>query len=85
MPPSYFQATNCEDCDAILVDGGDSDSMDVDVMMDIVMSGEGGSHACSSCGRQICRSCAVSNLGAERKCLMCAGKQKKWVGCIGWC
>jgi hypothetical protein len=77
---SYFQPTNCEDCDSSLTSGdaGDVDMMDVD--------GEGDNHACSSCGKVVCHSCAVSNLGAERKCLSCAGcgggegKKKKWEG-----
>ena len=55
------------------------------MMMDIDMAGDGGNHACTGCGRQVCHSCAVSNLGAERKCLLCAGKEKKWVGGLGWC
>jgi hypothetical protein len=58
--------------------------MDLGIMMDIDMSGEGGSHACSGCGRQVCHSCAVSNLGAERRCLLCAGKEKL-IGGPGWC
>lgn len=85
MPSSFFQATNCEDCDANLIPGNDGDAMDVDMMMNIDIAGDGGNHACSQCGRMVCHGCAVSNLGAERKCLLCAGKQKKWVGGIGWC
>ena len=49
-------------------------------MMD-VDSTSGANHACSACGKVICHSCAVSNLGAERKCLLCAGK-KKWGGVL---
>jgi ArsR family metal-binding transcriptional regulator len=56
--------------------------MDVDMMMDIDM--DSGNHACTSCGKQVCHSCAVSNLGAERKCLNCAGRKKTRVGGIGW-
>lgn len=61
--------------------------MDVDVDVDVgtAVVGEGARHACSGCGRAVCRSCAVSNLGAERRCLLCAGGRKKWVGGIGWC
>jgi hypothetical protein len=77
----FFEATNCEDCEVSL-NPDNADAMDVDVMMDTDTYNGGLSHACSSCGKQVCHSCAVSNLGSERKCLMCAGK--KWVGGIGW-
>ena len=53
----------------------DGDAMDVDMLMDIDTVG-GANHACSECGKIVCHSCAVSNLGAERKCLFCAGKKK---------
>ena len=58
--------------------------MDVDVMMDI--DTDGANSGCTSCGKRVCHGCAVSNLGAERKCLGCAGRirEKKWVGGIGW-
>lgn len=81
--PNLFQASNCEDCDASLNGCGDG-SMDVDMMMDIDM--DGGNHACTSCGKQVCHSCAVSNLGAQRCCLNCAGKKKSLVGVrrLGW-
>jgi hypothetical protein len=82
MINSFFQATNCEDCDASLNPQDNDDAMDVDMIMDIDM--DGGNHACTSCGKQVCHSCAVSNLGAERKCLNCAGKKQGWVGGIGW-
>lgn len=54
-------------------------------MMDIDTAGTGGSNACSACEKVVCHSCAVSNLGAERKCLSCAGcasgvGEKKWEG-----
>ncbi|KAF8856035.1 hypothetical protein BDZ45DRAFT_715530 [Acephala macrosclerotiorum] len=76
---NFFHASNCEDCDASL--NSNDDAMDVDMMMDIVMEGD---HACTSCGKQVCHSCAVSNLGAERKCLNCAGRKKVWKGGLGW-
>jgi hypothetical protein len=79
---TFFQPTNCEDCDASL-NPDNLDAMDIDVMMEIDTTG-GGNHACRSCGKQVCHSCAVSNLGAERKCLNCAGKPKVWVGGIEW-
>ncbi|KUJ23862.1 uncharacterized protein LY89DRAFT_703179 [Mollisia scopiformis] len=79
---NVFEVSNCEDCNAALNPTGDSDAMDVDMMMDIDMNG--GNHACTSCGKQVCHSCAVSNLGAERKCLNCAGRKQVWVGGLGW-
>jgi hypothetical protein len=54
--------------------------MDMDVMMD--MNNTGNSYGCTRCGKPVCSRCAVSNLGAERKCLGCA--RKKWDGGIGW-
>ncbi|KAI9051841.1 hypothetical protein LZ554_004102 [Drepanopeziza brunnea f. sp. 'monogermtubi'] len=70
---SMFPATNCEDCDASLGASNDLDAMDVDVMdMDIGMVE---SHACTACGKYVCHGCSVSNLGAERKCLNCAGRK----------
>jgi hypothetical protein len=77
-----FQTQNCEDCDASLNGEGSGDSMDVDMMMDIDM--DGGSHACTNCGKQVCHSCAVSNLGAQRMCLNCAGKKKVSFGGLSW-
>lgn len=52
-------------------------------------------NTCSSCSRAVCFSCSVSNLGEQRRCLLCAGKasastsgsadkNKKWVGGMGW-
>lgn len=58
---------------------GDIDMTDMDVDVRI----GGGDYACEACGKQVCGGCAVSNLGVERKCLMCAGK-KTWVGGLGW-
>lgn len=50
--------------------------------MDVDM--DGGSLACTSCGKHVCHSCAVSNLGAERKCLNCAGRKQVWIVGLGW-
>lgn len=80
--PSLFQATNCDDCDVPLGQGG-ADGMDVD-MMDVDVA-SGGNYACEQCGRMVCHGCAVSNLGQQRRCLNCAGRrQKVWVGGLGW-
>lgn len=50
-------------------------------------------NTCSACARAVCFSCSVSNLGEQRRCLRCAGregsantasKERKWVGGFGW-
>ncbi|KAL3418088.1 orf21 protein, partial [Phlyctema vagabunda] len=80
-------ATNCEDCDACLSSSGDGgeDAMDIDVDLDMM---GGMDWSCCSCGKQVCRGCAVSNLGETRRCLGCAGmsvgRAKRWEGGIGW-
>jgi hypothetical protein len=74
------QVANCEDCETALV-SADSDAMDID--MDLDMQGSALDYACSKCGKMVCHGCAISNLGADRQCLMCAGK-RTWVGGIGW-
>ena len=61
-------ATNCEDCGVGL---GDSDG---DVMMDVDGYALGlEDRACGACGKAVCFSCSVSNLGEHRRCLSCAG------------
>jgi hypothetical protein len=79
-PAVLYQASDCEDCAAPLV-SADGDAMDVDV--DIYMHGNSTDYGCSSCNKQVCHQCAVSNLGAQRRCLNCAS-QKQWVGGLGW-
>ncbi|KAL6876520.1 hypothetical protein J3F83DRAFT_726091 [Trichoderma novae-zelandiae] len=70
--------TACDDCGAPLAgsDGGAGDGMDLDggAMQDT---------ACGACGKHVCFSCSVSNLGEEKRCLQCAGR-RVWVGGIGW-
>ncbi len=78
-PANIFQATNCEECDVALV-SVDGDAMDTDMDIDMCGSTE---YGCSRCGKQVCHRCTVSNLGADRTCLICAGK-RTWVGGIGW-
>lgn len=75
-----FQAANCEDCGTALV-SEDGDIMDID--MDIEAQGSALDYACSKCQKIVCHRCAISNLGANRRCLICAGK-RTWVGGIGW-
>ncbi len=32
-------------------------------------------HNCGACGKAVCFSCSVSNLGEHRRCLLCAGRR----------
>jgi hypothetical protein len=66
--------TNCDDCGAALA--GNDDDMDVD-------SGAAQDTACGACGKHVCFSCSVSNLGEQKRCLQCAGR-RVWIGGIGW-
>ena len=75
-----YQAANCGDCETPLV-SADGDAMDID--MDIDVQGTALDYTCSKCQKLVCHRCAISNLGADRRCLMCAGR-RTWVGGIGW-
>jgi hypothetical protein len=69
--------TSCEDCGSALAGGNDDDEMDVDD------SRAAEDTACGACGKHVCFSCSVSNLGEQKRCLQCAGR-RVWVGGIGW-
>ena len=83
-PPSPALAprsapTNCEDCGLGLAGGDDGD-----VMMDVDGYGSGpDDHICGACGKAVCFSCSISNLGEHRRCLACAGP-RGGVGGSGW-
>ncbi|KAF4989172.1 hypothetical protein FDECE_14796 [Fusarium decemcellulare] len=66
---------NCDDCGAGL-SGAGGDEMDVDGL-------ETEDHACGACGKHVCFSCSVSNLGEQRRCLQCAGS-KGWSSGTRW-
>ncbi|KAJ4418051.1 hypothetical protein N0V82_005805 [Gnomoniopsis sp. IMI 355080] len=75
--------TSCEDCGVGL--------SEEDTMMDDGYGFETYINVCSACSRAVCFSCSVSNLGEQRQCLNCAGRDrvgkekiKKWVGGVGW-
>ncbi|KAL7811856.1 hypothetical protein V8C26DRAFT_408119 [Trichoderma gracile] len=71
--------TACDDCGAPLAgsDGGaGDDGMDLD-------GSAAQDTACGACGKHVCFSCSVSNLGEEKRCLQCAGR-RVWIGGIGW-
>ncbi|KAI1762332.1 hypothetical protein GGR53DRAFT_501926 [Hypoxylon sp. FL1150] len=72
------QHTNCEDCGQTLREGlaGD-DSMDVDGF------GADAETGCATCGKHVCSHCSITNMGEQRRCLICAGK-KVWIGGLGW-
>ncbi|RGP64404.1 orf21 protein [Fusarium longipes] len=56
--------SNCDDCGTSL---SNSDGMDVDGF-------DNEDHSCGACGKHVCFSCSVSNLGEQRRCLQCAGR-----------
>lgn len=76
IPPATLP-TNCDDCGAALAGGNDGDEMDVD------SSNAAEDTACGACGKHVCFSCSVSNLGEQKRCLQCAGR-RVWIGGIGW-
>ncbi|KAI1774585.1 hypothetical protein F4818DRAFT_66408 [Hypoxylon cercidicola] len=70
--------TSCEDCGHALRGGyGEGDSMDVDGFSTDAETG------CVTCGKHVCSHCSITNLGDQRRCLICAGK-KVWIGGLGW-
>lgn len=71
--------TTCDDCGVEL--GGEDAAVDDGYGFETYIS------SCSLCNRAVCFSCSVSNLGEQRRCLVCAGKEdtrKRWVGTTGW-
>lgn len=56
---------SCEDCGAGLASNTSDDSMELD---DCVTQNA----SCLACGKHVCFSCSVSNLGEQRHCLRCA-------------
>ncbi|AEO67791.1 uncharacterized protein THITE_2116864 [Thermothielavioides terrestris NRRL 8126] len=73
-PPSIV--TECEDCGAAL------SGVDDDVMVDADAFGT--DHACGACGKAVCFSCSVSNLGEHRRCLACAGPGRGGINSKAW-
>ncbi|KAL1858780.1 hypothetical protein Daus18300_009914 [Diaporthe australafricana] len=71
--------TSCDDCGVGL--GGEDAAVDDGYGFETYIS------SCSMCCKSVCFSCSVSNLGEQRRCLVCAGKEdasKGWVGAAGW-
>lgn len=42
--------------------------------MDMDDYGMSADHACTACRKAVCSRCSVSNLGEQRRCLQCAGR-----------
>lgn len=76
---SVMEIQGCEDC-GLKPCGSDGDEAmaDVDGYGFEAASSDFG---CVTCGRVVCSHCSVSNLGDQRRCLVCAGQ--KAVG-LGW-
>lgn len=66
-PPTPNRATACEYCGVAL--------SEEDAMMDDGYGFEAYINTCSACSRAVCFSCSVSNLGEQRRCLLCAGRE----------
>lgn len=66
---------HCDDCDTLLMSPSDEvegDMMDIDVYTSTAQ------YSCSAgCGRQVCHQCSVSNLGQDRRCLICASGRRR--------
>lgn len=75
--PPVLLPTECDDCGSGLAGGSSGDEMDVD------SSNVAEDTACGACGKHVCFSCSVSNLGEQKRCLQCAGR-RVWIGGIGW-
>ncbi|KAK8043673.1 hypothetical protein PG993_006103 [Apiospora rasikravindrae] len=72
--PSIDEPTDCEDCGQALHDEMDGDAMETDGATD---------SGCGACGKHVCSHCSITNLGEQRRCLGCAGKNA-WDGGMGW-
>jgi hypothetical protein len=83
-PPSPALAprstsTNCEDCGMGLAGADDGD-----VMMDVDSYGfNPEDQMCGACGKAVCFSCSISNLGENRRCLACVEPRGR-AGGSGW-
>ncbi|KAI1355502.1 hypothetical protein F5Y01DRAFT_270615 [Xylaria sp. FL0043] len=66
LPPvTMDQPTECEDC------GQDLYADDEHMMMDVDDSTQ--TTSCGACGKHVCSHCSITNVGAQRRCLDCAG------------
>lgn len=88
-PPSsqsYSSAPlTCQDCDSFLLSASDIDTC----MGGMDDANENGEFACRACGRIVCETCAVVEVGVGRECLSCKTQvrsrgKETWIGGIGW-
>ncbi|CCU81860.1 hypothetical protein BGHDH14_bgh02244 [Blumeria hordei DH14] len=63
---TYSDKMICHDCDTPLENDQERSSLYI----------YENDHACTSCGKYVCHSCSISNLGLDRKCLNCIDKIK---------
>ncbi|CAD6499681.1 BgTH12-03789 [Blumeria graminis f. sp. triticale] len=71
LPPrssidTYSEKMICHDCDIPLENDQELSSLHI----------YENDHTCTSCGKYVCHSCSISNLGLDRKCLNCIDKIK---------
>ena len=79
VDPIVDRPTTCDDCGVEL--GGEDAAVDDGYGFETYIS------SCSLCCKAVCFSCSVSNLGEQRRCLVCAGKEdtrKRRVGTTEW-
>ncbi|KAK3690307.1 hypothetical protein B0T22DRAFT_380728 [Podospora appendiculata] len=81
--PLQRRSTSCEDCGAGLCgEMGDDAMMDIDGYGFAAAGAAEDEHSCRACGKAVCFSCSVSNLGENRRCLACA--QPRGPVTAGW-
>lgn len=68
-----YDRTSCEDCGVALVGQLDDMTMDVDEYQGQCEGACAVANPCVACGKVVCGSCSISNLGADPRCLVCAG------------
>ncbi|OIW28181.1 hypothetical protein CONLIGDRAFT_578933 [Coniochaeta ligniaria NRRL 30616] len=66
--------TSCEDCGTRIPASGDDAIMEIDGYHDSAPCAT----RCVACAKVVCGSCSVSNMGAEPRCLVCAGRDSQW-------
>jgi hypothetical protein len=62
---------SCEDCGTRIPANEDDTLMEIDGYPDITA----GASQCVACAKVVCGSCSVSNMGADPRCLVCAGRR----------
>ncbi|KAL8807352.1 MAG: hypothetical protein Q9223_007797 [Gallowayella weberi] len=70
-PPNQFSGEKCEDCDAPLPLSLMDDVAMGDIGIDSGSTWLDEDRRCRECGRMVCATCAVVEVGAGRECLEC--------------